>query len=70
MHTNASKSYPVNNACLTTRGLMPRPAAAEWLGLKDVRVVDRLVREGRLKAVMIGRRHYVTCRSLSKFVGA
>lgn len=70
MYRNATTAYPVNADTTMARGLMPRPAAAKWLGLKDTRVVDRLVREGRLKAVKIGNRHFVTTKSLRRFVGA
>lgn len=39
------------------------------LGLRDTRVTMRLVRDGKLKAIKIGRRIFITTQSLEKFVG-
>lgn len=38
-------------------------------GLSDTRVTMRLVRDGKLKAIKIGRRIFITTQSLEKFVG-
>ncbi|KAB5608076.1 hypothetical protein EHS19_02425 [Bifidobacterium jacchi] len=43
--------------------------ATESLGFKDERVTMRLVREGKLKAVMVGRRVMITTKSLDAFAG-
>ena len=48
------------------RRLEPLAAATASLGLKDTRVTMRLVREGRLKAVTIGRRVFITTASLDR----
>lgn len=52
-----------------SKGLLPIKDATEWLSLHDTRVTKRLVREGKLKALTIGRRIYITTESLEKFVG-
>lgn len=50
--------------------LEPLPKATHSLGLKDSRVTLRLVREGKLRALKIGNRIYITTKSLNEFVGA
>lgn len=52
----------------SAKGLMTLKDATAWLSLKDTRVTIRLVREGRLKALTIGRRVYITVKSLEAFV--
>lgn len=49
--------------------LEPLKAATESIGLNDTRVTMRLVREGRLKAVTVGRRVFITTKSLNEFAG-
>lgn len=50
------------------KGLMSLKSASAWLDLRDTRVTMRLVREGKLKALTIGRRVYITTKSLNEFV--
>lgn len=57
------------NEPIPQRGLLPLRAATTWLGLSDTRVTMRLVRDGKLKAIKIGRRIFITTQSLEKFVG-
>lgn len=49
--------------------LIPLKEATSSLGLHDTRVTMNLVREGKLKALKIGRRIFITTQSLEKFVG-
>ncbi|MBT1178611.1 helix-turn-helix domain-containing protein [Bifidobacterium vespertilionis] len=57
------------NCNTATKGLQALKAATEWLDLKDTRVTKRLVRDGKLKAIKIGNRIYITTESLNAFVG-
>lgn len=50
--------------------LFPLKEATSLLGLHDTRVTMRLVRNGKLKAIKIGCRIFITTQSLEKFVGA
>lgn len=52
------------------RRLESLKSATESLGFRDTRVTMRLVREGRLKAITIGRRVMITTKSLNEFVEA
>ena len=51
------------------RGLLTLKDATTWLSLKDDRVVMRLVREGKLTARRVGRRVFITSKSLEEFAG-
>lgn len=51
------------------QGLKALKAATAWLDLRDNRVTMRLVKEGKLQAVRIGRRIFITTVSLEKFAG-
>ena len=54
---------------VNNRLLVPLKEATARLGLKDTRVIMRLVREGKLTARTIGRRIFITTASLEKFAG-
>lgn len=53
----------------SVKRLEPLLDATASLGLKDKRVTLRLVREGKLRAVTIGRRVFITTKSLNEFAG-
>ncbi|PLS32103.1 hypothetical protein Uis1B_0196 [Bifidobacterium margollesii] len=57
------------NASTNMRRLEPLKAATESLGFHDTRVTMRLVREGKLKAVQIGKRVMISTKSLNDFAG-
>lgn len=46
------------------------PEATQMLGFKDMRVVDRLIRNGDIKARKIGRVWRVNVKSLYEYMGA
>ena len=46
------------------------PEATRMLGFKDMRVVDRLIRNGDIKARKIGRVWRVNVKSLYEYMGA
>lgn len=62
-------TYKKPNGGTSMRRLEPLKEATASLGLKDDRVVKRLIRENKLKALKIGGRIYITTQSLDKFVG-
>lgn len=66
----SSPTITAANHGTSLRRLEPLKAATESLGFKDERVTMRLVREGKLKAVVVGKRVMITTKSLDEFVGA
>lgn len=68
MHSTPILADTVGNIN-SRRRLEPLGEATRSLGLKDPRVTMRLIREGRLKAVKIGNRIFVSSRSLDEFAG-
>lgn len=66
---SSSSTVAAANRGTSLRRLEPLKAATESLGFKDERVTMRLVREGKLKAVVVGKRVMITTKSLDEFVG-
>ncbi|MBW3092394.1 helix-turn-helix domain-containing protein [Bifidobacterium sp. 82T10] len=66
---NEEEQYASATAHTSMKRLEPLKEAAESLGIKDTRVIKRLIRENKLKAIKIGNRIYITTKSLDKFVG-
>lgn len=59
-----------SRAPLEGRGLVPLSEATRYIGMRDSRVTMRLVREGKLRAIQLGRRVMITSSSLRDFVEA
>lgn len=69
-HTTTTATYGEPDGHTSLRRLEPLKSATASLGFKDDRVTLRLIREGKLKAIKVGKRIMVTTSSLDKFVGA
>lgn len=69
-HTTTTATYGEPNGHTSRVRLEPLKSATASLGFKDDRVTLRLIREGKLRAIKVGKRIMVTTASLDSFVGA
>lgn len=63
-----SKGPEMADTTTDIRKLIPLKEATLMIGMHDVRVTKELIKQGRLRARVIGRNVLVTARSIDEFV--